>query len=594
MTYFVALVIFVFSRQIGTIFCFFLKLNRCSSEKTVIGICVSVILSTLIFKINLAEDIIFQVSFFCLLLTSAVFAIRDIRRNKREFLQTELKNLLFLLSVVAIFNLVYAGDISGNSIRQRVGPDLLGWMASAQYFESNSSIDPLEKWLDENFPKHHYLDPFRKEQFGTRNSIYYTDQYTKQLQAEFLIGGSRTGLPSWLAAWARVFPDKIEWKHLYLGATALFQFLLLSLMVQGKAFRNRITMISLAIMVSSYAVLFPTFEGSFGQHFSMVIFLYILKNFARLSKVEFTVILFAIYVSYVDFFFFSIPFFILFFLCIQREKVKGVCEVSKSLKLRIGLPSLIVFSLLLWLLDPARRLSSLSFGGWSEGWLPSILDFFGVGGFYTWAGVEKSKDSYIITLCFFTILLLWYLFRKHKSYPIFTWNLVGMSTFYALLLLISWMFKNDYVLWKSLPFFSIYIANLLVTRTVEISRILTRSSLRVLVFCQILSMIMFSYSWLKSSTTIQTYNLTGQEKRTVEDIVNKYALDFREMTYINTYALLGDMSWGTPARQISNQPTNVSARQIATVIPPRICKESKDKSPILFLNQNICIVSVSS
>lgn len=587
MTYLAAVIIFLTSQEIGRSMCTILRISRTRAETIFIGISTSILLCGIFYIVDLDRQVKLNslLTIFAILIGDSIQ--RRLRKKSQVNYKTEVKILALLMIAVASYNLVYSGDLSANSIRQRVGPDLLGWIASSQYIESNFSSESLDNWLQETFPENRTINPFGKNQLHTTDSIYYTDQFTRQIQAEFLIGSSRIGLTSFFGVLLNVFPDEISWKHIYLALSSIFQFILILLMFERWPKKSKWDFYSALVLSSTFAVLFPVFEGSFGQHLAIVSFLFILNSFKNRRLLDLIIVIAALIISYIDFIFFTTP--IIFASLITSEKFQSMARMKKApLKTKV-LIFLGIFAMIV-IANPTKRLESLSFGGWSEGFTPSIMEAFGIGGFYTWSGPRSNTDAYALITFITTILLSLLAKRFFDKTKLFSLGII--LVFYTFLFILAWKYNNDYIIWKSLPFFSIFIAV-----SLQELRLSAAERVRVfkpLLFAQLASAVIFIFAWQGHSQTIAIYNIPKTENQKLSSIVNHYALDFRGITYINTYSLLGDMSWGMSNRQVKDQPAKKTDRKIVTVIPASICEASSDKTPILFLNNEICVVNYSS
>ena len=575
----------------GRSICHTLGVNRTPAENVFIGMASSVLVCGVLYKVNLDS----QTKYYFLSILFGVLLLKffhlRVKNATKESQKSELKLVVLLMVAVVCYNSVYSGDMSANTIKQRIGPDLLGWVASAQYVESNFSEKPLDNWLDKSFPDRDTLNPFDKEQFRTKNSIYFTDEFTKQLQSEFLVGASRIGLTSWFGVWLKLLPDAISWKHIYLALSSIFQMLLVLFISERISRKRKKPLLSAILLTSSFAVLFPVFEGGFGQQFSIVAFLYLLLNLQNLKLLETSIIAGSLFLTYLDFFFFTVPLLIAGASAFQGSKFTYSLKVISLRKKILFLTGVISIALLL---NPIKRLNTLSFGGWSEGYSPSVVDAFGVGGFYTWTGPGEMRGMYSLLTFIFSIMLLVFLFKRNANSVTWKINLFVLSLFYILLFALAWYFNNDYVLWKSLPFFSVYLAYCLLISDIDFTSAKMKSKLNLLIATQALCAMIFVVSWQASSTTITAFNLPKSKFESLASIINSYSLDFRGIPYVNTYALIGELSWGSDSRQLKNQPAKVSTRKKLIVIPAAICKSAEDRQLIVYEDDSVCIVNYVS
>lgn len=588
MTYFLVLVILTFSYFIGKGSVRLLGIsNPTLFEKCTVGLCSMILISTCIFLLEISKHNRFYV-ILSLYIALIIIGVWKQKENKLTFRNSgkAVKLSILLLIVTILYSLAYSGNIRADSIRQRVGPDLLGWIASAQYVSQENSLDSLKNWLEKEFPNSHEKNPFAKENFGTRDSIFYTASYTKQLQAEFLIGAERVGIPSYLGLNFLPFTGEFKWVSTYLALSAFFHFLLLCWVWESsKRLRQKDGFFQNALMgsvlLSSYTLLFPVFEGSFGQHFSFTLFCLAL-NRIRGSNWKFWIFVFVTaLLSYKDLIFISLPFALsIYFSYFRQRNISTWIKHNKA-------KSILFFGSIafgIYSIGFLNRFSSLSFGGWEEGKHPSIIDIIGLSGMYTWQKQDRFSLVYsVFSISISLIVTVLLLTRK---------NLLHKNAF--LILLLTWLAysllavlnENNYIIWKSLPYFTIYLYLIYLSNCKSVNKLFCN----ILLLIQIICAFIFIHNWLYNSSEIEIYRINDLDSKKVNMYVDSYALDFRDQKFVNVWALMGEMEWGIPTRQIPNQVSKKSYRSKLYVIPRSICDSSKGEEVEIYLVANVCLV----
>jgi hypothetical protein len=504
------------------------------------------------------------------------------------------------LAIVSItFVTIYSGGFTNNpDLRVRNGPDIVGWLSSAQYFEKHSSLQELEAWLSKEFPNHPKIDAFAKSSWGTKDSIFATAAFTKQAQSEFLIGADRVAIPAFLALISEYFPQNINIFEIYLALSSLLMLLLLLWIldrVKNKKHYSYGTTItfSITILLFSYQLLLPIFEGGFGQHFSFIMFAFLLNKTSRLINFESILVFCAVYFAYKDLVIFAAPFLVSHFLLFRTQSATHRYLNLKKLAFTLGLVTLTTtFTFGTFIVE---RMRSISFGGWEEGFMPSIFDIFGLSGIYSWSlrGSENLSFSLfsIIMTCSLSVLIL----RRFNSSRVHV-SAAIVLVFYLLLWLISTLNQNNYSMWKSLPYFSIFFASILSEQwKINGKDLFARSKhLKLVASIQTITALVFYFQVAIQSETKWVFSLDSTSQASIKSIIDNYAIEFKGVNPQQSYALLGDMEWGSLGRQIPNQPAIASLRPIAYSIPVSICTSATDKTAILFLNGKYCFVHLEN
>ena len=523
------------------------------------------------------------------------------RRDLRVVSFSLAKHIPLAFVVAVIFLTIYSGSFASNpDLRIRNGPDIIGWLASAQYFEENDSLQELESWVANEFPNHPQKDAFAKSSWGTEDSIFATASYTKQVQAEVLLGAGRLSIPVLLALIESFLNQQFNIFEIYLAFSSIFMLTLLLWVFErvrrSDLHNNRITaFLAISTFLCSYQLFLPILEGGFGQNFSYLMFAYLVNaNYIRGNlKYGLVIVIGAAYFAYRDLLLYSPPLIAAYYLILSSKSNEYRLLRFRKSNFKLILAGIMAF----FVLGPflIERMRSLSFGGWDEGFMPSIIDIVGLSGIYSWSirGSENIFFSFFsLTITFAFIAIFLWKFPNEKV------RFAGVIVlgYYILLWTVSTINQNNYPMWKSLPYFSIFVASLLsagwkVSRNASIK---VFRLIKLAVPLQVTLALIFYAQSANLSETKMVFSIKNADREAIKNIVDSYAIEFRGVNPQQSYALLGNMEWATKGRQIPNQPAKVTLRPIAYSIPVEICRQAKADEPILFLDRDYCFVYLES
>jgi|688.fasta_scaffold156446_2 hypothetical protein len=166
-------------------------------------------------------------------------------------------------------------DLFYQGFRLRTGPDLAGWLISANYFEKNSNLNNLTASLTSQLGSPNLF--FSK---SNSSSVYSIPSFTEQVQAEFLIGSGRTGLPSLLGFLSRL-TDYIDSASILISLMSLFGGITSILVLNFAKSCNaglKTKIIAFLTSIGSTAVLSPIFEGGVWHVFAIPLIFLALTN----------------------------------------------------------------------------------------------------------------------------------------------------------------------------------------------------------------------------------------------------------------------------------------------------------------------------
>jgi hypothetical protein len=308
------------------------------------------------------------------------------------------------------------GSWNLSRIAARYGPDIYGWIASANLFCSNQTVADLESRISYILPLSTHDDLFGTPTSALEKNkhLYSLPSFTDQISAEFLIGAGRPSIPYLLGSVCQV-----NWGPSYIYSY-IVAFAVILALVQFDIVRNLLlaygvkaifaTCVATSLTLS-YAVLAPLFEGGLGQYFAHTGLLVLLNAVARFQgRIRTSVVVLAtiaLTLAYVDSTFFILPFLFVFSLFVRKT-----FHISKLplLKILRSLPLVVVVSLACipglgnLLRNAIYRLSSEHRGGWFQGRIPLPADLIG---FYNWLpGDSFSKTNFSLIAILMNLIII--------------------------------------------------------------------------------------------------------------------------------------------------------------------------------------------
>jgi hypothetical protein len=171
--------------------------------------------------------------------------------------------------------------------------------------------------------------------------------------------------------------------------------------------------------------------------------------------------------------------------------------------------------------------------------------------------------------------------------------------------MVSLLNSNNYSLWKTLPYFTIFIIFLLsknisvFSKTLYFKRNLKEGTVNIkimnfVIMLQVFCACFFYQQWAKESERLPIFTIDTKKALKIGSLVDQYAISFKGVEFIQSYALLGNMEWADEARQVPNQPSKRTIRPVMFSIPVEICNIASDKDKILYLDDNYCFVIVKN
>jgi hypothetical protein len=494
------------------------------------------------------------------------------------------------------------GSWTTGQIAYRSGPDTFGWSDAVNFFRDNLSLPQLKQLIISNLhgtPLYSALNVVHPP--GT-TAIYQIPSFTRQIDAEFLLGAHRTGVPYLLGTIAHLLPT-------YLTGSVLVAFLMISIFLMSQisvtyfAKKNQQTWFVIfgAIAVSlNCNLLFQTLEGGVGELFSIPFLLLpicvILNKPSRAKEFSYSIglLLVIALTSYFDIIFTALPILGMSLLYeILRNKELSFFAVIKSKFLWI--------SLILGFVPFATsfiRLAVVPFlhpsaGGWDIGRKPFPDNTFGMLSSLPVRTSNRSTLAFILEGLFSLVIILFVMYSKKG---------LARFGFLVLLAMYGYLFYsvyhlpapyNNYRLWKFsaiassiFPFF--LVKDMAKTRIKE--KFQNKSQLKsktlqpplsnldkvrnsnFFVGVLITSTCLTSLSWILDWQSSKKISFNTQEQNFISQNSNKYDFYIDGSIYSAMVTMYGDVHYATPQRGLVGEWTLFSS-------PVR---------PIMFLTNSNC------
>ena len=468
-----------------------------------------------------------------ILLTWCSLLVVKIRNDQLFFhelyTKVHFRNLAISL-VIACLTLVPLSTSGGFAIKQRVGPDGIGWASSAQYFSLNNSTDPLRKELSNAVAPLTIDDVFDQSKYEHGKSpIYQIQNYSVQINSEFLIGAKRISGPGFLGLLMRIFGfssfEIIPFAIFFFNTLSIF--VLLSLLRNGK--QNFLWIFATTAVILSVPYQTVILEGGIGNLFSFPFVAVLLLCFLTQVDKSRGIILYgaieksfiiliagsiSLYSDSIFAFAILIP---LLMATFYKDWISKLKSNSKSLKIEVihHLTWLLICAPI-WLRIPnqiTERNGNRNTGGWSIGNWPTFSDVIGLSNWIPNTGIvtiPQFRFPYVILdLIFVPILSFWiYKLKKYDDKRLVlavTYVFAVTLSSYIFLFLTSQDLKT-YQIWKASFYFLPILILSISYSMISLGRKHKRNSNASFVFSLIL--IMICVAGITSSTDFSRYSYT--------------------------------------------------------------------------------------
>ena len=469
-----------------------------------------------------------------------------------------LRNYVFVIAIIGISYLLNP-RIKQSAISIRTGPDTIGWLSSAQLLKDENILTNLFSRLKNSLNSSDVLLGFHHEPNSSVPSIYTIPSFQDQVNAEFLIGAHRTGIPGLVGSISYWFGEGSLY-HVTNGLILIANFLLIFIGYSYLKSKNvsELNSILLAILLIFNANFFSVFlQGGIGQGVLTPYLLLIILQLTSREKSDFLwkfslfIFLVASLSTYFDISLFLLLFMTVYSLVGTPNRMVSIIKeyfgkswVPAVIGILVSFP--ILSSLPRLLMD---RLTSGAYGGWAQGRIPSPTDFL-----ITMAQKRKLEDMKVVI----SILVIYFIF---------------MINTYASLHLSA----NNYVLYKASAYsmFSIVIlAGIFFAKAKvenESKKILEKSFMPVFTILTLFTSIGAINDW----HVFRNQTISLKTKEVMSDKVSKY--DFQIVGFKGVdkakFVMLGDVRYLDSTRGF-NLVTKRSTpqRPLLYLVPPHTCK----------------------
>ena len=318
---------------------------------------------------------------------------------------------LFASICSLIFIFLVQNTYFGNEIAYRVGPDAFGWNAAVRYFREHSNLKPLFNSVETQLKGQSIYDALNIAHKSSNLAIDQIPSFTNQVQAEFLIGAHRTGVPFVLGMFSRMFPEGYL-INIVIGFIALSFFVLalfVYIFLYNKNGKKLLSFLFATGITFSSNFISQGLEGGFGQIYitpfvigTVIIFL------ERKSTFREVFLLISIFISlaltsYLDSIFLFGPLFAV--LLIYRRL--GIGSLFKEFhKFRIPILLMLISLGPIFTSIPRLIISPLlhpSLGGWDQGRHPLPSDVLG---FTSWLPISGERIAGPRTTLYLVFVLI--------------------------------------------------------------------------------------------------------------------------------------------------------------------------------------------
>lgn len=499
-------------------------------------------------------------------------------RMRSKYIRTN--QLIFVVPTSVAF--LYA-TLSGSGwitakFSYRAGPDSFGWNDAVNFFRDNLSIHQLKDLIVPNLngtPLYSALNVVHAK--GT-TAIYEIPSFTRQIDAEFLLGAHRTGIPYLLGSFAHIFPHAMTQSFVIaFMMIAIFAISQIAV-VHFKSQKQSISVILLGViaMTLNCNLLFQSLEGGVGELFAIPFILFVLvlqlERSINTSILNFSIgLLVALaFTSYFDILFTALPILGLITLYqILRSKQYSFKDLLKHRYL--------VFFLIASFTPFATsfiRLAIVPFihpsaGGWNNGRRPLPDNIFGVLSSIT-NRVDRQSMIVLIIDIILSITLIAFMIIKYKGQQRFGFLvLVSMYSYLYFSVYNQLAPYNNYRLWKYSAIASSIFPLLLIqnqssytdkfkslkiprqsgNRRVDPKIALKTSQKSSLIVSGILICISITSSlWLLDWQSTKKIPLNNQEIAFIEQNASKYDFIIDGSLYSAMLTMYGDIHYGSPQR----------------------------------------------
>jgi hypothetical protein len=559
--------------------------------------------------ILLGQGAIFLIAFLVVLLkfdTKNIFYLSIFFSISGILIIIQKRLLLNLVSVVksgfAIFSIIPAMIvlIANNNtffegkVRFRNGPDIFGWITSAQYLCTGNTIADLSKDLlraTKSTNLGEVFSPSPLDSTMERIPLNQIPSVRSQYAGEFLVGNNRLGLPGFQSAICRVFDNQ----SIFHTSNALSALSIILICVISHRFIRRFHLSNHAsifyslLAACNFGVLSVLFEGGIGQlitipHFLLLVYyltdrpisirhlLLALAASMALSFSTYSDVKFIIFLMFSAFIFFKYNQMMQEWKIVLKNRhyvekkgnfadfLKTELRISKSYGVKLNLvgSTLLILFFMELLRNFLYRFGSSGIrGGWDFGRFPNFVNIVGVVDWIPKDGRTGLSKSVLVYFIEFSVTFVCYKLYKESRGD----HKVVLRSIFVCLIAIGFVnyanvnqAHNSYALWKLggylSPLFWIYMSPRLSSSEGKIS---TKRKFTgyIVVIAGVISLITWSLNYAKHSQI--SY---GNPSSTVVRYINDSDIYFRGTEGLGAgsaaFVSLGDVHFLNPGRQRSS------------------------------------------
>ena len=504
----------------------------------------------------------------------------------------KLKSDWAFFAIPAISSFIYMtlsqGKWLSGEIAFRVGPDSFGWSDAINFFRDNLTLPELKKLIVPNLDGTPLFSALNVVHPVGSTAIYQIPSFTRQIDAEFLLGAHRTGATSMLGYFARLLPNTFT-ESVMVGFLMVSIFLMCHL---GARYFKDLNQPIWYVIFGTIAIslncnlLFQSLEGGVGELFVIPFIICaivtVLTKSVNVSQLNYSLglIIAIAFTSYFDILFTALP--ILGTVIIFQIFVKRYYSIFELLK---GKPIWIFLALsFLPFASSFFRLAIVPFlhptaGGWDIGKRPLPDNIFGI--LSSLPNRTENRTVLIIILeIIVSVALVFFVFLNRQG--------TGRFIFLILLGMYAYLFfsvyhqtppYNNYRLWKYSAIASAIFPLLLVqeipilTRTKNFasktkkksSAVLERknwqTSLQIKSTFISISIFLISVSslvWMFDWQSTKKLSFTNQEQSFISQNANHYDFVIDGSIYPAMVTMYGDIHYASPQRGPAGRLTHFS------------------------------------
>ena len=488
-------------------------------------------------------------------------------------------DLYFILPAFCGFVLIslFQRGMLSTSIAYRVGPDSFGWSDAVNFFRGTKSLSSLKSELVSQLHGTPVESALNVVHSANEIAIQQIPSFTTQIQAEFLLGAHRTGLPYALGKLSALIPQSyMENVLVAFLAVSAFGLVRFGLFFFKNRLNSSLIYVASPLLVLNANLLSQTLEGGIGQFyitaFMVIMLALIIDPKSTPSEITFSVTLFLVtaLTSYLDAVFIALP--IIGILALYHVMYIEKFWLRNIFVNRFFFPSIflafipISSSFVHLFITPFSHPTS---GGWDSGIHPLPSDIFGL---TPWLPTSRNPFAptrslgYFVVACLISIIFTVYFIMKTKTQNrIFILTLIMCYVYLFFSVYGNVSTTNNYRLWK----YSAYASSLFVivfglawtTSEKKKSKgkkgnpssrahslIKTQKRSTQIAYCVVIFMSITSISWMQNWIKSRNLTLSQSERVFVKSVSANYDFVITGDLYPAMFTLYGDVHYAASSR----------------------------------------------